>query len=221
VKIPLWKIWLSHFFSINLEKRKSQYSGNLEIVLSRGRVALCTDNAMYSFEDLYINFRETFEKINLDEYRIDKVLILGAGLLSVPYILEKIHKKNFKANAVDIDPEVLNLAAKYALPKLTSDIALICADATDFVKNETQKYGLIIVDIFIDNKVPSEFETSGFLENLKKLMSDNAILLYNRMAENEQSLKKTEMFYNQVFKKVFNNAEILTLKANRMLKAVV
>jgi spermidine synthase len=217
VKIAFWKKLLSHFTDLVLEKKQSNYSDKLEIVLSRGRIALCTKNAMYSFEDLYLNFRTSFSKIDISGYKVEKVLVLGAGLLSVPYILEKKHHKKFICKAVDIDPAVLEAARKYALPKLESDIELICADAIDFVPNEQEKFDLVIVDIFIDDKVPTAFETLDFLNSIKNLMLPEGLLMFNRMAQNEIALKKTEAYYNQLFKVVFKDAEMLVLNGNRML----
>jgi spermidine synthase len=217
VKIAFWKKLLSHFTDLVLEKKQSNYSDKLEIVLSRGRIALCTKNAMYSFEDLYLNFRTSFSKIDISGYRVEKVLVLGAGLLSVPYILEKKYHKKFICKAVDIDPVVLEAARQYALPKLESEIELICADAIDFVPNEKEKFDLIIVDIFIDDKIPMVFESADFLNSIKNLMLPEALLMFNRMAQNEIAIKKTEAYYNQLFKIAFKDSEMLELNGNRML----
>ena len=217
MKITIWKKILSYFFDVQLEKKKSSFSGDLEILLSRGRIALCTKNAMYSFDDLYLNFRTAFSKLNISKINTDKVLLLGAGLLSVPYLLEKNHQKKIKCKAVDIDPMVLEAAAQYALPRLTSEIELVCADAAAFVLSDGGKYDLIVVDIFIDDTVPTIFEKENFLESLKNLLSENGLLMYNRMANNDVAFENTESFYNQIFKQVFFKSEMLALKGNCML----
>lgn len=217
MNITIWKKILSYFFDIRLEKKQSSFSGALEILLSRGRVALCTKNAMYSFDDLYLNFRMAFSMVNINKFNTDKVLLLGAGLLSVPYLLEKKHQKSFVCKAVDIDPMVLEAAAQYALPKLNSEIELICADAETFVLNDKEKYDLIVVDVFIDNEVPGKFEKEDFLKALKNLLADKGLVMYNRMAQNEIALKNTESYYNQAFKQVFFKSEMLRLNGNCML----
>jgi hypothetical protein len=65
--------------------------------------------------------------------------------------------------------------------------------------------------------VPTAFETLDFLNSIKKLMLPEALLMFNRMAQNEIALKKTEAYYNQLFKVVFKDAEMLVLNGNRML----
>jgi spermidine synthase len=217
MKQPLWKKFLSHFFSFSIEKTESAYSGPLEIIYSRGRYGLCTQNAMYSFEDLYLNFRESFKIVDLKKYKIQKVLMLGAGLCSVPLIIEKKQGLKLKYRAVEIDPKIIAFSKKYTLSQLQSEIALICANALDFVKNDEDNYELIIVDLFIDDIVPDTFEQKEFLLSLKKLLSPAGLLMFNRMANNEAALKKTENFFNKDFKAVFPEAKMLEIFSNKML----
>jgi spermidine synthase len=99
----------------------------------------------------------------------------------------------------------------------TSQIELHCADAAAFVLSDKEKYDLIVVDIFIDDAVPTLFETEDFLKALKNLLADKGLVMYNRMAQNEIALKNTESFYNQRFKQFFLNSEMLRLKGNCML----
>jgi hypothetical protein len=68
LKIAIWKKIFSYFFDISIEKKQSNFSGELEILLSRGRLALCTKNAMYSFDDLYLNFRTAFSVLNINKF---------------------------------------------------------------------------------------------------------------------------------------------------------
>ena len=136
MKQPFRRKILSHFSAFSIEKTESSYSGTLEIIYSRGRYGLCTQNAMYSFEDLYLNFRESFKIIDLKKYNIQKVLMLGAGLCSVPLILEKKQGLKLKYRAVEIDPQIITFAQKYTLQQLNSEIELICANALDYVKND-------------------------------------------------------------------------------------
>ena len=74
---PWWKKLLSQFVDIRIERVESQFSEVLEVIYSRGRYALRTENAIYSFEDLYHNFRESFYQIPLDDFPIQKVLLLA------------------------------------------------------------------------------------------------------------------------------------------------
>jgi len=57
------KIWLSHLFEWPVEELSSEHNAHLKVVLHRGRYKLITDGAIYSFGDLYSNYRKTFEQL--------------------------------------------------------------------------------------------------------------------------------------------------------------
>lgn len=217
MKQAWWKRFLSYFLSFSIEKLESAYSDVLEVRYSQGRYLLCTENAIYSYEDLYINFRESFHQINWDKYQIEKVLLLGLGLASIPQILEKQFQKNFQYTAVEIDPQVIKLAEKYSLASLHSPIDLVCADAFEYVMQTQDQYDLIIVDIFIDTEVPTKFETQDFVTQLKNRLNKQGLLMYNRMTLTEAASAKTDQFYANVFNQEFEEASFLQIRGNKML----
>lgn len=217
VKQPFWKTWLSHFMEFRIEQIPSVYSNKLEIIYKKGRYALCTPNAVYSYDDLYFNFRDSFLQLPLDKLPIKNVLVLGVGLGSIPLLLETIFNKNYVYTLVEIDPKVIDLAQKYNLDHLKSPIEVVCADAFEFVQQCPQKFDLIAVDLFIDDVVPSVFETQAFLEALKTLMTEKSILLYNRLTYNQRFERLTTEFFEQSFKKVFPQADFIELSGNKML----
>ncbi|MCP4440820.1 MAG: hypothetical protein GY810_18010, partial [Aureispira sp.] len=190
VKQPFWKTWLSHLIELRIEHVDSVYSEKLEIIYKKGRYALCTPNAVYSYDDLYFNFRESFLKLPLDKLPIKSVLVLGVGLGSIPLMLETIFDKQYEYTLVEIDPKVIELAKKYNLDHLKSPLNIVCSDALEYVTQCTQQFDLIAVDLFIDDVVPSAFETIAFLEALKQLIPEKGLLLYNRLTYNEKFKEK-------------------------------
>lgn len=207
----------SYFVDIQLEETLSAYSGKLEVICRNGRYALCTENAVYSYEDLYVNFRDSFQQIDLDKYGIKNVLVLGLGLGSIPLLLEKKFKKTYHYTLIEIDQKVVDLAKKYTLDELKSSYSVICIDALEYVRSCTQKFDLVAIDIFIDDQIPSAFESVQFLENVKKVLSPNSLLMYNQLTYNDTLLLKTELFFQHKFKYVFPEAVLLSLTGNRML----
>ena len=102
MKQPLWKRWLSHLFVFHIESTSSEYNPHLYVSLRNGRYQLCTANAIYSFEDLYDNFADSFVQLELDKLPGKRVLILGFGLGSIPLILEKLGYTDFEFTGVEI-----------------------------------------------------------------------------------------------------------------------
>ena len=213
---PFWKNLLSYFWEMHIESSPSEHNPHLYVSLRRGRYQLCTAHAVYSYEDRYDNFVKSFNQLALEKRDIQNVLILGFGLGSIPIILEKAGH-DYHITAVEIDEEVLYLANKYAMHDIQSHIELICANAHAFVMQSQQKYDMICMDIFLDDVVPAVFEEQGFLQKLKEMLSKDGLLLYNRLAANDDDVEKTKAFYENNFLPVFQKGRYLDVGGNWML----
>ena len=211
-----WRKFFSYFGELHVESSPSEHNPHLYVSLRRGRYQLCTAHAVYSYEDRYDNFVKGFKKANLPERDIKKVLILGFGLGSIPVILEK-QGHDFHFTAIEIDEEVLYLANKYSLPDMSSNIELICADAYAFVMQCREQFDMICMDIFLDDTVPADFEKEEYLEALKALLNPGGILLYNRLAANRDDVKKTKIFFEERFLKIFPQGQFVDVGGNWML----
>jgi len=216
VRPSAWKKWLSYLTEFHIEDAPSDLNPALHVCLVNGRYQLCTENAIYSYADLYDNFAGAFAKLDLEDQAIKKVLILGFGMASIPIILEKMGL-DYSYTAVEIDEQVIYLASKYELPYLRSPVQMICADAAQWVQIAEEKFDLIAVDIFLDDIIPDRFTQSFFLENTKNLLRPGGLLLYNRLANTEADLAKTKTFFEDRFKQVFPKGRYLEVRGNWML----
>lgn len=58
----------------------------------------------------------------------------------------------YSYTGVEIDDAVIYLASKYVLPDVISDIHLIQADAFSYIQQDSNRYDIIAMDIFISEK---------------------------------------------------------------------
>ncbi len=215
---PLWQRVYSYISDVNIETTESNYNDLLRVVLRRGRYQLQSRHAIYSYGDLYDNFRKAFEKINIVQLPIKNVLILGVGLGSIPFMLEKTFGKIYMYTGVEIDGTVLQLAQKYVLDDLRSPMMFQLVDAEIFVSVCREKFDLICMDVFIDDKVPSGCEEIFFLQQLKKLLTPKTgILLFNKLAATPSDKNKSNTFFESKFKKVFPEATFFDVSGNYIL----
>lgn len=217
MEVSRWKKWLSYFKEIHLESTSSIHNPSLHVSLVEGRHQLSTDDAIYSFDDKYDNFAQAFDKVDWTKFEGKKVLILGLGLASIPYILELKHKKEFDYTCVEIDEQVIFLAEKYILKDLKSHFEIISADAELYVTQCLQKYDLICMDIFENDVVPIQFESTTFLEKLKNLLSPHGVLMYNRLALTERDQVLSKRFFDLEFKEVFDDGYLMDVRSNYIL----
>lgn len=216
--IPWWKRWLSYLTEQHLESASSPYNPELHVSLSRGRLQLSADQAIYSYDDLYANFRLAFERLDINRVPDGShVLLLGLGLGSIPYMLEKKFRRNYHYTAVEIDEVIIELASDYMLPQLQSPIEVVCANALAYVELIDDTFDMICMDIFQDADVPAEFETEAFLRQLLERLRPGGILLFNRLAATPLDRARSQQYYLEVFKRVVPDSRRLRLVGNYML----
>jgi len=220
VHIPVWKKWLSHLIPVTLEEASSEQNPELSVILSQGRVQLLSGDAIYSWDDLYKNFLVAFDRLKIDERKIEDVLLLGLGLGSIPYMLEKVFNRNYHYSAVEWDETVAHLAVKYTLSRLESPIEIITADAEVFVQVTEEQFDLLIIDIFEDEITPPQFCTEEFLQACAALLRPGGLLLFNRLHGEDVSIQQvTERFFERRFRNVFPEAWAIDTKGNWILCA--
>ena len=217
MKQPIWKILTSYLYEVPVESIASEINGEMHVLLRRGRYQLCTENAIYSFADLYGNFVKCFHRLRLDGLPGDKILILGFGLGSIPVILEKVFGRRYQFTAIEKDEAVIHLANKYVVPDIQSPLEIICADAMAFVDQTTERFDLICVDVYLDDVVPEEFENIQFLYQLEKALSPGGLIISNKLSRKPEDLDQTRDFFNRTFKHVFPEAVNLDVDGNWML----
>ncbi len=199
-----------------LESTSSEYNPILEVILTKGVLQLCSTNAIYSYGKKYDNFFDSFQKIKAELPLFQEVLVLGGGLCSIPQMLEENFKVNPYFTVIEIDEEVNRLAHQYVTQFLKSSIQVIEADAYFFMMINSEKYDLICVDIFEDDKIPDAFMEKEFLSKLKKSLTKDGRVLYNCLNLKEEDKKEAnEMFLT--FQKVFPNAGYLDTSSNKIL----
>lgn len=217
IQEPKWKIWLSYLVELPIESTYSELNQNLHVSLKNGRYQLCTDNAIYSYGDLYDNFYKAFKKIHWQPKEGCEALILGFGLASVPLIMEILYPQKIYFTGVESDEAVIELAGNYALPYLRSPVEIRSADGYAFIMQNETTYDFIAMDIFVNDKVPEIFEENTFLEGLKNSLRPDGLLLFNRLAATRKDKDASVAFYMENFKQVFPNAEIMDVGGNYML----
>lgn len=211
------KYLLSYLKEITIEQSTSDYNPLLLVTLKNGRYRLLAENAIYSYDDLYDNFKTALKAIHIKDRELKEVLILGLGLGSIPYMLEKTFKKECYITAIELDEEVVRLASKYTLKRLHHPFDIVCTDASIFIEITEEKYDLICIDIFKDDKIPDEFYTKGFLEHLKTILNENGIILFNHLGTTEKDIDSVKLYFKDIFKSIFPEGDMIRTRHNFIL----
>jgi len=212
----LYKLLKSYFVDVLVESSSSIYNPNLELYLVNGRFQLCANDAIYSFDDKYLNFREAFKQTNWSNLDIDHVLVLGLGLASIPYILEKKHQLNFDYTAIEIDEAIIYLASKYRIPILKSNIQVIHADANIYMEQSQEEYDMICMDVFIEQTIPEAFVKQSSIEKLHNMLKPNGLLFYNILHKGHE---ETSEFLIDQISNIFKHSQAIPVENNIIVRA--
>ncbi len=215
--IPTWKKWLSYLTEVHIESAPSDINPHLYVSMEKGKLQLCTENAIYSFDENYHNFAEAFSKIDTNKVVDQEVLILGFGLGSIPLILQNTFGLKAHYTGIELDENVLYLFDQYRSEKIHSNLQLICADAQIFAATCQQKFQLICSDIFLDNEIPDTFWSLEYLEDVKNMLQEGGAVMMNTLALTEGQQAQSSTYFEQIFKQVFPEAIKLAVHRNYIL----
>ncbi len=173
------KKWLSNIWPFTLKSWNSEYSGRIELILVNGKKVLNTLHANYSFDSLHRVFQYMLRNYLPRIEPQDKILLLGLGGGSVPFILRKELKISNSITAIEIDPLMIRIAQEEFEINQLEHITIIEADAIQWVKHCVERYACIVVDVFIDDKVPDAVQSLGFLNELKRILNLDGRIFIN------------------------------------------
>lgn len=185
-----------------VEQVDSKVNGSLFVYHINGRYLLNTPNGNYSYGPLHHGFQKAFNRLNVKERAIQNALILGFGAGSIVSILQEEYMLNCRITAIEYDPVILELGQKYFNTQRFHNLDIHLTDAYDFVLNNDETYDFIAFDVYIDDTIPEKFETPEFLNALKKRLSDNGMLVFNKdtyLPDIKNELEHTEALFSEIF----------------------
>ncbi len=202
---------ISFVKQIHIESLKGEFDDSLEILLWNGKFMLNSPNATYSYEDRYSSYKTALNLVSPALKTAKSVLVLGLGLGSIPQMLQKIHKINCDIHCVEYDQTIIHLAEKYYPQDCDfTKLKIHHSDALEWMINNTNKFDLITVDLFIDKHVPEIFHNENFMLFLKSALSSQGVLLFSRLKENY----KSEKTLHDNLKKVFLGGKEIDTEGN-------
>lgn len=187
-----------------LEKVKGELGHDLEVNVQNGRILLDTANVNYSFGSLQDVFDYAFTKTNVYEAKLNSVLILGFGSGSVAELLMDKNSPDIHFTGVEADQEVIRLAKKYFPVATNPNVTIVHDTAEHFAESCKEQFDLIVLDVFLEDKVPATIQSPAFLQHVKSLLSKQGKVYFNKMdvAGDEIDVDQLEKNLRTVFRTV-------------------
>ncbi|WP_130733725.1 spermidine synthase [Flavobacterium sp. J27] len=213
---------LSYILPIRIYEKSSLISQSLEVSWNNGKLVLDSKNTNYSYGSLQKVLRKGLISIGYDQIKkMDSILVLGvAGGSVIKTLVDEIQFKG-SIIGVEIDENSIEIANRFFGLHKIKNYRTIITDAKEFVKRETQKYDLIIIDIFEDASMPSFLFKKEFVDYCKQLLQINGFILFNTMILNEKNIDRNnnfikqfdnENFYCKTFSKVEHYNQLIIIE---------
>ncbi len=198
---------LSYLLPINVYKKHSSVSKNLEVTWANGELVLDSKNTNYSYGSLQRILRIGLESIGFETVlKSEHILVLGvAGGSVIKTLSEELGFKG-RITGVEIDSEVLQIANSYFGLDKIPNLEIIVDDASKYVLKDKNKYGLIIVDIFQDTTMPDFLFEDSFQNQICELLDKKGIILFNTMCLTDKDRLRNKEYLSNI------NSEFYTLR---------
>ena len=197
-----------------IDMAPSKINPQLEVSLINGRYQLNAGNVNYSFGPLHDAFRKYFLKDPPVLNKDSKVLILGLGAGSVASILQVELEIQCTITGVEIDEAVVQMARKHFSLDRVEGLTVVIDDAYNYVMNSSESFDLIVIDIYIDDVVPGQFETRAFLSAVSKLLRSGGKVVFNKLQPVNAGDTAVKALV-KVFESVFEVTRVYTIKINK------
>ena len=202
---------------VTLEEADSPINGKISVVKSLGfGTYLQVGNLTQSGGVVSGIWKKTLLKIKTLINEPQNILILGLGGGSCAKISRKLWPYSI-ITGVDFDKMIVELGVRY-LDLGKDSVEIVVSDAFEFVEKAVRNknvYDLITVDLFVGQEFPVIFESDDFLKNVKSILSDGGIAVFNRLFFNEK--RSQSMKFGEKLEKYFSKVEYFYPEANVML----
>lgn len=145
-----------------------------------------------------------------------KILIAGLGGGTLPMTFSDLFPEA-QIDVVEVDQAVVNVAKEFFFFEENANMTVAVNDARVFVKRAGilgEKYDYIILDAFGGDYIPEHLLTQEFLEEVKQIMAEDAVLVANTFSTS-RFYDHESVTYQRVFGEFFNFK--LPTSGNRMI----
>ena len=107
-----------------------------------------------------------------------RVLIVGLGGGTIPGFLHK-HYPQTKIDAVDIDPDVVDVAKRFFGFREDATMKAHVADGRRFIEECKEPYDVIFLDAFGSDSIPYHLATREFLQAVRRALAPGGVCVGN------------------------------------------
>lgn len=193
--------------------------GPVEARWEMGRLVANSVHGNQSFGSLHRIWQQTFDHLHLRSDPPGNVLLLGLGTGSVPHILHHELGLDPRILAVEVDPAMTRLAFElFGLGRIPG-LEVITGDATVQVHALTDRFDLVVVDLFDDLDLARGVDTAGFTQALRSRCTGQGTVCFNTVGYHAESEARCARVHDHLTKTFARVDELHLEGVNRVFIA--
>jgi spermidine synthase len=123
-----------------------------------------------------------------------RILMVGLGGATVPKSLN-ILVPHAQIDIVEINPAIPEIVTKYFDFHESDRNHIIIEDGFEFAKNSPSNvYDIIFLDAFSPDYIPPSLLTDEFMQNIKRVLTKDGVIMMNTFATSEFKEQETKLF---------------------------
>ncbi len=107
-----------------------------------------------------------------------RMLVVGVGGGTLPMFLRR-HYPDAAIDAVDIDPQVIEVARRFLDFREDATLRAYAADGRAFIEAVREPYDVIFLDAFSSSEVPAHLTTREFLQAVRRALTPGGVVVGN------------------------------------------
>ncbi|MHB1865201.1 MAG: spermidine synthase [Candidatus Saccharimonadales bacterium] len=162
---------------------------------------------------ILIEYNQRFVEL-IDYLKPKEVLLIGGGAFTLPtYITSK--NKSIHFDVVEPDEKLTEIASKFFKYKPSRQIDIMNDYGLHFLKKNTKKYDLVIIDAYSGSKIPKEILSKRFAKLTFSCLGRSGVVAANVISDLSRSSEVMTM--HQLFSKYFKICKIYPAGPDKLL----
>ena len=128
--------------------------------------------------ELVFPYTQTMAEIVAEAPKKDRMLMLGGGVFTLPEHLARTYPAS-QVDVVEIDPELEKIAKNHFNYTAPPNVRAIAEDARTYARGTTQKYNVVLIDVFNEQTTPFSVSTREFAHELADLLAPGGVVVVN------------------------------------------
>ena len=147
-----------------------------------------------------------------------RMLVVGVGGGTLPMFLRR-HYPDATIDAVDIDPQVIDVARKFLGFREDATLRAHVADGRAFIEAVREPYDVIFLDAFSSSELPAHLTTREFLQAVRRALTPSGVVVGNVWDRYANRLYDSML---RTYQDVFDELYILSVQSagNKILLAL-